>query len=122
MKKGDALQLNAAWWAKNKPSALPKTGLGLALTEYDKVKMASMSSKPKETEGKKAIKALLALRKVDAARLKAISHCVGPLFYDTKAALQKTAALTAANTLYLNGLKVHVKYYEESVANLATYL
>ena len=121
MKKGDSLQLSSVWWAKNKPAVMPETGLGAALQDYEKYKMTAMSG-GKEAEGLKAVKALTALDKVETARLKGISHCVGPLFYDTKAALQRTAALTTANNLYVNGLLPHVKLFESAVDTMPSYL
>jgi hypothetical protein len=121
VKKGDSLQLSSTWWATNKPDALPETGMGAALREYEKYKLASMSG-VKQAEGLKAVKALLALKKVETARLKGISHCVGPFFYDTKAALQKTAALTAATNIYVTGLGPHVKLFESAVETIPSYL
>ena len=121
MKKGDSLQMSADWWAKNKPAAMPETGMGAALREYEQNKLASMSG-VKEAQGIKAIKALIALKKVEAARVKGISHCVGPLFYDTKAALQKTAAITTATNMYVTGLVPHVELFESAVNTIPTYL
>jgi len=121
MKKGDALQLSADWWTKNKPGAMPETGMGAALREYEQNKLASMSG-VKEAQGIKAIKALIALKKVEAARVKGLSYCVGPLFFDTKAALQKTAAITTATNMYVNGLIPHVELFVAAVNTIPTYL
>jgi hypothetical protein len=83
MKKGESFQLSYTWWESGRPGAMKSTGLGVALKAYDKSKA-------------NALPALKALLEVDAARQRAIGMCSGPLFPDTKAALQKVAALTQA--------------------------
>jgi len=83
MKKGESFQLNFAWWNAGRPGAMKSTGLGVALKAYERSKAS-------------ALPALKALLEVEAARQKAIGMCTGALFPDTKAALQKDAALTQA--------------------------
>jgi hypothetical protein len=83
MKKGESFQLKYTWWDTGRPGAMKSTGLGTALKAYEKSKAD-------------ALPALKALLEVEAARQKAIGMCTGALFPDTKAALQKTAAITQA--------------------------
>jgi hypothetical protein len=83
MKKGESFQLSYTWWNNGRPGAMKSTGLGVALKAYDQNKAS-------------ALPALKALLEVDAARQRAIGMCTGALFPDTKAALQKDAALTQA--------------------------
>ena len=121
MKKGDSLQLTYAWWNTNKPAVMPETGMGAALRDYEKNKLTSMSG-VKEAQARKAIQALLALKKVETARQKALGYCKGPLFYDTKAALERTGAITTATNLYVNGLHPHVELFIAAVDTIPTYL
>jgi hypothetical protein len=83
MKKGESFQLKYTWWDTGRPGAMKSTGLGTALKAYEKSKAD-------------ALPALKALLEVEAARQRAIGMCTGALFPDTKAALQKTAAITQA--------------------------
>jgi hypothetical protein len=83
MKAGETFKLEYRWWDKGRPITLKSTGLGKALQLYEK-----NQADP--------VLALEALAAVDAARKKAIAMCANPRFAETKAALEKTAALDLA--------------------------
>jgi hypothetical protein len=121
MKKGDSLKLDSAWWAKNKPPTLPSTGLGAALKEYEKYRMTAFPAKVKDKDYRQAIAALAALEKVEVARRKGIALCGTVLYYDTKAALQKNAAITKAAKIYTVGLTREVSWIDDAADKLRGY-
>lgn len=93
MDAGEAFQLNAAWWKKGKPALLKPTGLGAALTAYERAKASFMSDQGNNVKFKVALDAL---DSVNDARLRAVALC-GSSHPDTKAALQK-AGIIATET------------------------
>ena len=96
MDAGETFQLNAAWWKKGKPLTLKPTGLGAALTAYERAKAAYMSDQDNNIKFKVALDAL---DTVNDARLRAIALC-GSSHADTKTALQKAAVIaTETQTL-----------------------
>ena len=94
MKKSDNFQISSAWWKREKPDALLKTGLGEALTAYEAAR-AKVTDKPKTfTDAKTALAA------VEAARKKALANC-GLIFPDAKVVLGKGDAVIKAEAVTL---------------------
>lgn len=90
MDAGETFQLSAAWWKKGKPALLKPTGLGAALTTYERAKASFMSDQGNNVKFKVALDAL---DSVNDARLRAVALC-GNSHADTKTALQKAASIT----------------------------
>jgi len=109
MNKGDSLKLQYAWWNSNRPGPLASTGLGAALKEYEKNKARHGL-------------ALAALEKVEAARLKGIRLCLGPAFADTKAALQRDAALKTAQATHLAAINKSLDKIEDNIDTLQRHI
>ncbi len=90
MDAGETFQLSAAWWKKGKPTLLKTTGLGAALTTYERAKASFMSDQDNNVKFKVALDAL---DSVNDARLRAVALC-GNIHPETKTALQKAASIT----------------------------
>lgn len=106
MKKGESFQLSYTWWDNGRPGSMKSTGLGAALKQYEKTKAS-------------ALPALKALLEVDAARQRAIGMCSGPLFPDTKAALQKVAALTQATQSHLQRVDKQIAKITQATTDIS---
>jgi hypothetical protein len=93
MDAGETFKLSAAWWKKGKPVLLKPTGLGAALTAYERAKASFMGDQGNNIKFKVALDAL---DSVNDARLRAVALC-GNSYADTKAALQR-AGIIATET------------------------
>lgn len=89
MKKSDTFKISSAWWKKEKPPALLKSGLGEALTAYETAR-GKLTVDPKTY-----VAARTALDAVEAGRLKALKNC-GLIFPDAQVVLKGGGA--AVNT------------------------
>ncbi|MCC7361031.1 MAG: hypothetical protein IT317_16220 [Anaerolineales bacterium] len=118
MNAGESFQLSAAWWKKGKPLTLKPTGLGAALTAYERARAAYMGSQDNNLKFKVALDAL---DTVNDARLRAIALC-GSSHADTKAALQKAAVIAAETQALLttrsNQFKAPLRQLKSRVEDL----